>query len=407
MKNRGFTIVEALVVAFIATSFLGIIFGVLMVGRNTWVKNAAYIDLQEKARYSLDKIARELSQSSIADGDITVGDCSSPPTGYTCIGNYVKFMVPISNTSDISGSIYKPEGTVKWGAKDREGWHVTYLVSNTAPNQNRLMRIVPTDQTGACCKSGNCSVRTQASCSTLGGQYYGNGVSCSAVTCPTTCFLGGTPILMSDGSTKPIEEVKVGDKILAFDEETKELKEDSVKLFFEHDAQEYLVVNGSIKATVNHPVYSDGKWMELGQLKIGDNLLSGEGRPVKITDIKLVKEPVKVYNLEVNPYHTYIAGGIVAHNKRLYIPVPPPGGEEYGCPPYCMRDRFRDFFKKLINGSLLFADELFILASNIKTMAISIPSGTHTVKISITTEGKTMLGETVSVTLDTTVYLRN
>ncbi|MFC1704535.1 hypothetical protein ACFL1E_07150 [Candidatus Omnitrophota bacterium] len=36
---------------------------------------------------------------------------------------------------------------------------------------------------------------------------------------------------------------------------------------------------------------------------------------MKITFVKEVREPTEVYNLEVNPYHTYVAGGIVAHNK--------------------------------------------------------------------------------------------
>lgn len=32
------------------------------------------------------------------------------------------------------------------------------------------------------------------------------------------CFLAGTPVTMADGSRKPIEEIKVGDRVMAFDE---------------------------------------------------------------------------------------------------------------------------------------------------------------------------------------------
>jgi len=134
-----------------------------------------------------------------------------------------------------------------------------------------------------------------------------------------TCFLANTPILLADGSFRPIEKLKVGDWVLAFDEKTKTLKKDKVKEFFEHETEEYLIVNGHLRVTANHPVYSEGKWTEIGKLKVGDALLDHKGNPYPITSIQKVKEHVKVYNLEVNPYHTYIAGGVVVHNKAKPI----------------------------------------------------------------------------------------
>ncbi|MFH1858497.1 MAG: polymorphic toxin-type HINT domain-containing protein [Candidatus Omnitrophota bacterium] len=134
-----------------------------------------------------------------------------------------------------------------------------------------------------------------------------------------TCFLAGTPILMADGSQIPIEKVKVGDKVLAFDEATKTLKEDSVKEFVEHTADEYFVINDRLRLTEEHPVYSEGKWVEAGRLKVGDKLLNSDGKSESITSIQKVKENAKVYNLEVNPYHTYVAGGVVVHNKAKLI----------------------------------------------------------------------------------------
>jgi len=129
------------------------------------------------------------------------------------------------------------------------------------------------------------------------------------------CFLAGTPILLVDGSFKPIEQVKVGDRIMAFDEKTRSLKPGTVSKLFQHDADAYLIINQHLKVTGNHPVYSKGKWVEIGRLKIGDTLMNARGKPEPIASIQQVTEPVKVYNLEVNPYHTYIAGGIVVHNK--------------------------------------------------------------------------------------------
>ncbi len=131
------------------------------------------------------------------------------------------------------------------------------------------------------------------------------------------CFLAGTPILLADGMTKPIEQVQVGDLVLAFDEATGTFKKDRVKKTFVHpDEPGYLLINGHLRVTPNHPVYSNGHWVEIGTLQAGDPLMNAQGQPEPITSVERVEERVTVYNFEVNPYHTYVAGGIVAHNKN-------------------------------------------------------------------------------------------
>lgn len=405
MKNKGLSLVETLVVVFIAVSFLAIIFGVFIAGRNSWAKSAAYIDLQEKSRYALDKIARELSQSRSTE--VTIENCPHPTLG-ACYGQYIEFKIPVVTTGDVANTIYHDDGGIKFGVNGEEGWSIKYLVASTGANDHRLLRIIPehssTPPTGRCCVSTSCSIRTEADCLDMSGSYGGTGTTCDgAYPCGSDpeeeCFLAKTPILMADGSTKPIENVKVGDLILAFDEETKTLKEDKVSKFFEHDADEYLVINENLKATANHPVYSEGKWTEIGKLKVGDKLLNAQGKPEEIKSIKLVKEPVKVYNLEVNPYNTYIASGIVVHNKDERIPCPPEG-----CPNFELNKLWRSFL-----FPLAYADETLILASDIKEMRITQPyPGTpRIIDISITAQKKTMLDEVVELTLNTRIFLRN
>ena len=102
---------------------------------------------------------------------------------------------------------------------------------------------------------------------------------------------------------------------MAFDEQSASLKPGTVSKLFQHKTDEYLIINQHLKVTGNHPVYSKGRWVEVGRLKIGDALMNARGTPEPIASIQQVTGPVKVYNLEVNPYHTYIAGGIVVHNK--------------------------------------------------------------------------------------------
>jgi RHS repeat-associated protein len=129
------------------------------------------------------------------------------------------------------------------------------------------------------------------------------------------CFLAGTPILMADGTNKPIEKVKVGDLVLSFDEENNLLVADSVKQNFIHKTDEYFILNGSLRVTGEHPFYSNGQWIKVNELKIGDSLKDRDGSLKTITDMQKVKADVLVYNLEVNPYHTYFASGFLVHNK--------------------------------------------------------------------------------------------
>jgi hypothetical protein len=138
--------------------------------------------------------------------------------------------------------------------------------------------------------------------------------------CGTGCFLAGTQITMADSTTKAIEEIEVGDVVLAYDEATGELKPDTVSKV--HDPvvwDHYFLVNGSMKLTPSHPVLSDGTWVEIGKLEVGDTLTAADGKAVPIESIETIKESVTVYNFATNPYQTYIANGIIVHNKP---PIP-------------------------------------------------------------------------------------
>jgi hypothetical protein len=138
------------------------------------------------------------------------------------------------------------------------------------------------------------------------------------------CFLSGTPITMADGSLKPIETIEVGDVVLAFDEATGEMKPDKVSVVHDPvDWESYLLVNGALKLTPPHPVLSDGEWVEIGKLVVGDSLTSADGSKVLIESIEVVSEPVTVYNFATNPCQTYVAGGFIVHNKNPYIPNNP------------------------------------------------------------------------------------
>lgn len=132
------------------------------------------------------------------------------------------------------------------------------------------------------------------------------------------CFLAGTSILLSDGSQRPIEEIEVGDEVMAFDEASAEFKPGRVLETFVKEKSHYLLINGLLKVTENHPVYSAGQWRAIGSLKVGDEILSISGQAVAINSIEAIQEEVSVYNFHVEKFHSYIAEGFVVHNKSAF-----------------------------------------------------------------------------------------
>ncbi len=144
--------------------------------------------------------------------------------------------------------------------------------------------------------------------------------------CSGGCFVAGTKITMADGTEKPIEAIRVGDMILAYDEKTGELKPDRVSVVHDPvEADGYLVVNGKLLLTKLHPVLTPSGFKEIGTLAVGDKLIGADKKEIAIASIRAVPDHVTVYNFATNPYGTYIANGVIVHNKPPKpIEEPPP-----------------------------------------------------------------------------------
>lgn len=107
---------------------------------------------------------------------------------------------------------------------------------------------------------------------------------------------------------------QVGDKVLSENEVTGEvaIKEVYATSVSETDEFYHIHVNGEeIVTTGTHPfyVYKFG-WTTARALRAGDVLvlLNGELVTVKWIDHEILEAPIKVYNLEVEDFDTYIVG---------------------------------------------------------------------------------------------------
>jgi hypothetical protein len=137
------------------------------------------------------------------------------------------------------------------------------------------------------------------------------------------CFTAGTKVLTDEGE-KPIEDIEVGDKVLAKSDVNGEVAYKEVVGLFQKQSDEiysFYVGNEVIEATKEHPVWIDGRgWTEVKDLKVGDLLVTSDGRKMAID--KIVKEPrvTTVYNFEVANYNSYFVSnlGIWVHNCSVF-----------------------------------------------------------------------------------------
>ena len=86
------------------------------------------------------------------------------------------------------------------------------------------------------------------------------------------CFTKGTKVKTPLGYAT-IESLKKGDLVKSYDTKVEAKVDSEVTETFLHENHDgYLVINGNIKTTSNHPFYSNGDWVDAGELSVGDKI---------------------------------------------------------------------------------------------------------------------------------------
>lgn len=166
-----------------------------------------------------------------------------------------------------------------------------------------------------------------------GGSSPGNGGSGGAASCTRNSFAPSTLVLMADGTTKPIKDIKPGDTVIATDPETGTTEAQTVSAAIIGKGEKHLVqitidTDGSegthtetVTATDGHPFWVPHRreWLRADQLQAGTWLQTGNGTYVQITAVQAWTAPnTTVHNLTVTDTHTYyvLAGAtpVLVHN---------------------------------------------------------------------------------------------
>jgi hypothetical protein len=148
-----------------------------------------------------------------------------------------------------------------------------------------------------------------------------NGAICS--------FDPDTQVVMADGTSKPIKDIRVGDRVEAGDPSTgRDEGGRAVTALHDHQDQDLVDVTmagrdgkpHTIHTTTRHPFWDDTTraWVPAGELAIGHDLRTVDGHDLPITALVTLTARSEMINLTVDGLHTfYVRSGteaVLVHN---------------------------------------------------------------------------------------------
>ena len=149
---------------------------------------------------------------------------------------------------------------------------------------------------------------------------------------PASAFCSFSPdthVLMADGTTKPIKNIKQGDHVVATDPETGEQGPRPVLHIWVHDDTiiDLRLTSGTIETTEDHPYWNvtDQQWQRADALDPGDLLHTWTGTPTHVEGIlQGTARTDSAHNLTIADINTYyvVAGTtpVLVHNCGGAIP---------------------------------------------------------------------------------------
>jgi hypothetical protein len=161
------------------------------------------------------------------------------------------------------------------------------------------------------------------------------------------CFVAGTQIAMADGSSKSIENVALGEVVVGKDGAHNTVLEFLRPTLGETGATLIAFNSGKPFMASDHPVYVKGQgWksfdpamtyskysMTVGRYQVGDVIETVNGVGVEIISIEEYNDQnpdQTIYNFSLDGNNTYIANGLVVHNKGTVGQGGPTGGSGTG-----------------------------------------------------------------------------
>lgn len=139
------------------------------------------------------------------------------------------------------------------------------------------------------------------------------------------CLAGDTLISMADGTTKRIDELAFGDKVLSLNPYTMRLEEDEViytdsDLVKRHDTMDvWTFDDGTILNTIKpHQFYNVrlGRMEYIANFNIGDEVRKQDGTTMKLVEHQIETGDFRHFTLFTMKFNNYFANGILTGNRN-------------------------------------------------------------------------------------------
>lgn len=130
------------------------------------------------------------------------------------------------------------------------------------------------------------------------------------------CVGANMDIEMADCRIKPAGQIRVGDTVMAWNLKESSRVQTTVTAVCHFSSADTLILNQTHWFTAAHPLLTPAGWVCAGQVTLGTQLCLGKGGTETIVSIEKTEENCEVVDITVKPHSTFIAGGLVVHNKK-------------------------------------------------------------------------------------------
>ncbi|MFC9738331.1 polymorphic toxin-type HINT domain-containing protein [Streptomyces noursei] len=149
--------------------------------------------------------------------------------------------------------------------------------------------------------------------------------------CSKDSFVAGTPVLMADARTEPIQRLRVGDRIANAAPRSGAVQQHTVSAVVvtddDRDFVELTIAGprgtGTVRSTAHHLFYdvTTARWTKAAALKRGDRVQTTGTAVATVREVRAYRAAVRTYNLSVDGVHTYyvLAGDtpVLVHNCAM------------------------------------------------------------------------------------------
>ncbi len=126
------------------------------------------------------------------------------------------------------------------------------------------------------------------------------------------CSFSADTKVATDHGEEPIGELKVGEKVLAYDQKTATTGNYAIQAVLKHDDPVivHLTLDGEqIDTTPEHPFFTkEHGWVDAGKLQVGEHVRKADGSYGVVKKITLEHRHQTMYNLTVDTAHTFFVG---------------------------------------------------------------------------------------------------